>query len=244
MPVVLFVDVTAKRQKNARIEQAQQVIGRGRQAAVNNHCAEIFDVSIHRVAQKQLLHGGAELVYLIKNCRKICEQGEKHIVQILHIPKEHIERGKYHAHPNVHGKQADNGKHQRQHVRAEGDAVERAENEIHAQRKPEVDKRRDVFREQEHILRHTDFCEDARIAHQAVHAAFGRLFIVRHHQVAAEQIGGIMRRVAPEKLSEHQPHHQQSEQGRKDAPCHAQRGALVLLFKVALDELFKKKLSF
>lgn len=212
MPVVLFVDVTAKRQKNARIEQAQQVIGRGRQAAVNHHCTEVFDISIYWVAQEQLLHGGAELVYLIKDCRKICEQGEKYIVQVLDIPKKHIKCRKYHAHPNVHKKKAGNGEHQRQHVRPEGDAIECTENKIYAQRKPEVDKRRDIFRKQEHILWHINFGKNARIAHQAVHAALGGFFIIGHYQVAAEQIGGIVGHVAPEELGEHQAHHQQSEQ--------------------------------
>lgn len=46
----------------------------------------------------------------------------------------------------------------------------------------------------------------------------------------------------PEKLRENNAHYEQSEQGREQAPPHAQHCAFILLLEVALDELLKHEL--
>ena len=81
-----------------------------------------------------------------------------------------------------------------------------------------------------------------RVAHQRVHTARGRLAEVREYRVAREQVRRVMRHVPAEELGEHQPHDQQGQQWRKDAPSHAQHRALVFLLEVALDQFFKEKL--
>ena len=64
----------------------------------------------------------------------------------------------------------------------------------------------------------------------------------REHEVAAEEEGRVMRGIAAKKLREHEAHHEQRQQRRQYAPRHAEHGALVFLFEIALDQLLEEEL--
>ena len=116
--------------------------------------------------------------------------------------------------------------------------------EEHAQVQPKIDEGGYIFGQQEQILWHIYLGKDVRVCHQGVHAAVGGLPVVGEHQVAAEQVDGVMGGVPAEKLGKYQTHHQQIQQRRQYAPVHAQNGALVFLLEVPFDQLGKKKLAF
>ena len=81
-----------------------------------------------------------------------------------------------------------------------------------------------------------------RVAHQGGHALIGRIIEEGKDQVAAEKVGRIVCRSASEEIGENQPHDQQGQQRRQNAPRHAQYRALVFCFEVAFDQLLKEKL--
>ena len=105
--------------------------------------------------------------------------------------------------------------------------VQNAEHEKHAEGQTEVDEALDVFGEQEHVLRHVDLGKNGRIAHEGSHALVRGLTEKREHQVATEQIGRVVRGIAPKKLRENQPHDQQGQQRRQHAPGHAEARACI-----------------
>lgn len=70
----------------------------------------------------------------------------------------------------------------------------------------------------------------------------GGLVKVGEHQVAAEQIGGVVSHMMPEELREDQPHDQKGQQRGEHAPGHTQRSALVFLFEVPLDQFLEEEL--
>lgn len=70
----------------------------------------------------------------------------------------------------------------------------------------------------------------------------GGLVKVGEHQVAAEQIGGVMRGVPAKKLREDQPHDQEGQQRGEHTPGHAQNSAFVFLFEVPFYQFLKEKL--
>ena len=104
--------------------------------------------------------------------------------------------------------------------------------EEHAQIQAKIDEGGHVFGQQKQVLRHIHLGKNAGVCHQGVHAAVGGLPIVGEHQVAAEQVDGVMGGVPAEKLGKYQTHHQQIQQRRQYAPAHAQHGALVFLLKI------------
>ena len=83
--------------------------------------------------------------------------------------------------------------------------------------------------------------EDARVAHQGAPPLGGGLVEVGENEVAAEEVDGVVGGGPAEELGEHQLHHQQRQEGRQDAPRHAQHRALVFLFEVPLDQLLKEE---
>ena len=123
-----------------------------------------------------------------------------------------------------------------------GDVIQYAEQEEHDKCQSEVDKVLDIPGEEEDVLRYIDLCEYVRVVDERAHALRGGLAEKREDQVAAEQIGGIVRRAAAKKLRKNQPHDQKRQQRRQHAPGHAQHRALVFLLEVAFDQFFKEEL--
>lgn len=162
----------------------------------------------------------------------------------MNVPEEDEQGGQDQPHSDVEQHQAADGVEKENQLPGKRDTVNDTEDEKHAQRQPEVDQCLDIFREQEHILRHIDLGKDPGISHQRGHPLRGRLIEIAEHKVAAKQIGGIVRHTAPEKLREHQPHDQQRQQRRQHAPEHTENGSFVFLFKVAFDQFFEEELVF
>ena len=96
---------------------------------------------------------------------------------------------------------------------AEGDAVNQHEQEEHAQVQPEIDEGGHVFGQHKHILWYIHLGKNMCICHQGVHTAVGGLPVVGEHQIAAEQVDGVVGGVPAEKLGKYQTHHEKIQQG-------------------------------
>ncbi len=125
---------------------------------------------------------------------------------------------------------------------AEGDAVKQHEQEEHAQVQPEIDEGGHVFGQQKQVLRHIHLGENVCVCQQGMHSSRRGFPVIGEHQVAAEEVDGVVGGVPAEELGEHQTHDQQIQQGRHNAPTHAQYGAFVFLFEVALGKFLHKEL--
>ena len=129
-------------------------------------------------------------------------------------------------------------------MKTKGYAVQSTEKEIDHQDQQKIHQRRNIPGENKQILGNVDFGEDSGIAEQTAHAAFCGFLEIGHNQVAAEQVGGIKRGVAAEKLGKNHLHYQKRQQWGQDAPGHTQNSPLVFLLEITLDQFFKKKLVF
>lgn len=127
-------------------------------------------------------------------------------------------------------------------MKAKGNAIQCTEEEINHQDDQKVHQCRNISGENKQILGDIDLREDFGIAHKAIHAAPGRFLKISHHQITAEQIGGIERGIAAKELGKDHLHHQQCQQRRQNTPGHTQNGALVFFLEVAFDQFFKKEL--
>ena len=242
--VILLIDQEAQRQRRDRVESAQQMELQRRNRPVDNHKPKILDVAENRIQKEQPLRHGAITVNPVKNSRQIRQQRQEYIIKVLRIPEEDEHGRQDHTDSQIEYQQAQHRIGQRKHVETEGDAVEHAEEEIHHQDDHEVDKRRHISGEDEQILWDIDFAEDPGIAHQAVHATPGGLLKISHHQVAAEQIGGVEGGVAPKELGEYQLHNQKRQQRGQHTPGHTQNRALIFFFEVSLDQFLEEELVF
>ena len=203
--------------------------------AVQDDTAEILDVAVDRVAQKSRLHPGGKAVHGIENGRAVHQKQRKDVIQVIDVPEKDEQRRQHQPHTDVEQNQAGDGVQQHQKARREGNAVDGDEQEEHQQRQAEVDQRRDVFGQQEHILWHVDLGDDAAVVHQRAHAGGGGVLEIVVHQVSAEQVDGVVRLVMREKLAENQAHDQKLQKRRQNAPPHAQHSALVFDFEVTGD---------
>jgi len=169
-------------------------------------------VQIDRIQQEQALHRVGVLVDGVKDGGQVHQQLGEHAPQVLDVPEEHEQGGENQPHPDVEQQQGADGVKQQEELPGERDAVQDAEQEKDDEGQAEIDEGLDVFGEQEQVLGHVDLGEDARVAHEGLHPLAGGLAEVGEHQVAAEQIGGVVLHVPPEELGEYQLHHQQHQQ--------------------------------
>ena len=239
--VVLLIHPAAQTQHRRSVEQHQQMEPHGGDGGIDDDLAEVADEQIDGVGQKQALHRVAVMVDGVENGGHIHQQLGEDAPQILDIPEEHEQRRQDQPHAYVEQRQTKDGVEQQDKAPGEDDAVQHAEQEKDAQRQGKVDQRLDVFGEQEQVFRHVDLGENGGVACQRGHALTGGFVEVGKHQVAAEQVGGIVLHAPAKELGEHQTHHQQHQQRRQHAPRHAQHGAFIFLLEVALHQLFKKK---
>ena len=187
------------------------------------------------------MYGRGKRIDLIKNCGHIHQKKRKNIIQIPNIPKEHKQSRQHQSNANVKNHQTDNGVDEGKKMDAEGDMVNGSKHEKDAKGQTEIDERGNVFGQQEHILWHIDFADNAPVCHQSVHTAIGGFLEIRKNQVAAEQVCGVMGGIASKELSKHQPHYQQRQQRRQHAPPHAKHRALVLLLEISLYQFGKEE---
>ena len=88
----------------------------------------------------------------------------------MNIPEENEECGEDEAHPDVKQDQTADGVHQQDEFPGEGDIVQDAEHEEHAECQAEVDEGLDVLGEQEKVFGDVDLGEDAGVAHEGGHS--------------------------------------------------------------------------
>lgn len=211
----------------------------GRNISIDHNDTEIFDIAVNRVAEEQPLSSRGKLIHGVKHSRKICQKGQKHIIEVAGVPEENKQRRQNQANSDIKNQQAQHWIKQHQHMGPKGDAVKGAEEEVHAKSQEEIDQSRYVFTQQEQVLRDIDFGENARIAHQTVHAAFGGLLKVGDHQITTEQIRYIMGRIPSKKSFKNDRHYKQCQQRRENTPSHSQDCAFILLFEIAFDQFLK-----
>lgn len=239
--VVLFVNPTSDAQNNQSVEGAKAMVCQTRNVSVNHNDTEILDIAEYWIAQEQALNHRRVTVDLIKYCGHIHEQQGKDIIQIPGVPKENKQCRQDQAHANVKYDQTDDRVNQRKEMATEPDPVNGGKNKEYNQRQTKIDQRRYIFGKEEHIFGNVDFCNNTAVGHQCVHTTGGGLLKIGVYQVSAKQIGGIVLHVAAKKMGKHQPHNQQCQQRRHDAPAHSENCALVFLLKVPLGKLRKQK---
>ena len=240
--VVLLVYPAADPEEQQRLKGHQEMVLRRGNGPVDHDQAEIADEEIDRVRQKSALDCGAVIVHGIEDRGHVHDELSGNAPEILHVPEEDIQRREDHAHAEIEEQKKDDRVNEHNQPPREGDMVQNAEEKEHDQGQAEVDEALDVFGHQEQILRHIDLRKDGGVAQKRGHALVRGFAEEGEDQVAAEQIGRVMRGAAPEKLGEHQAHDQQHQQRRQDAPGHAQHRALIFGFEVAFDQLLKEEL--
>lgn len=146
---------------------------------------------------------------------------QKNTPEILNVTEEHEQRRQDQPDPNIEERQTGDWVQEEDELPGERDVVQDAEQDEHAQGQSEIDECLHVLREQEEVLRHVDFGKDPGVSQQTGHSLVRRFPKVREHKVPAEEVGGIMRDIPPEKLCEYKPHHQQRQQRGQHAPGHA-----------------------
>lgn len=219
--VVLLVYPNANNQGRRRIEQAQTVILQRGNNPIDYHQAEIPDITIHRVHQKQSLRSCWEAVNGIKDCRQVSKQSQENIVQILGIPEKYKKCRQDHSNANIEDQQTQDWVSQRKHMPAEIDIVKESKQKEHTQHQPKIDQHRNVFGKQKQVFGNVDLSENLGVGHQRAHAALGGFLKKGHNNVARKQIGGKMRGIPAEQLCKDQFHHKQSKEWRQNAPPHA-----------------------
>lgn len=178
----------------------------------------------------------------VEDCRHIHQKLGEHGPEVLDIPEKHEQRRQDQAHADIEQDQAAGRVQQQDKLPGEGDVIQNAEQEKHAQCQSEVDQSLDVLGQQEQVLRHIDLGEDIRVFQQRGHPQSGRLAEAGKDQVAAEQIGGIVLHRGAEKPGKDQPHHQQRQQRGEQAPRHAQHRSFVLFLEIALYQFLEQEL--
>ena len=242
--IVLLVHPATQSQHNHHIRQHQQVEPYGGDRSVDDDLPEIADEQVDRVEQKQALDRIGVLVDGVKNRGHIHQKLGEHGPEVLDIPEKHEQRRQDQSHADVEQDQTAGRVQQQDELPGEGDAVQNAEQEKHAQRQSEVDQSLDVLGQQEQVLRHVDLGEDVCVFQKRCHPQDGGLAEAGKDQVAAEQIGGIVFHRSAEKPGKDQPHHQQRQQRGEQAPRHAQHRSFVLFLEIALYQFLKQELVF
>ena len=137
--VVFPVDIGTQRKRNQRIRSPEQMELRGWNHPVEYDLAEISNVQIDRVCQKQQLNFVAESFNGIKDCGHPHQELRDNPPEILHIPEEHEKRGEYHAHADIEADKASNRIQQRQKLPSKGHAVDRGKDKEQNKRQAKVD---------------------------------------------------------------------------------------------------------
>ena len=242
--VVFLVDPTANPQHNDHIGQHEQVKPDGGDGSLDDNLPEVTDKEIHRIQEKQVPHHGGVIIDGVEDSGHVHQQLGENTPEILDIPEENEQGGEDQPHPDVEQNQHADGVEQADQLPGEGDVVQDTEYKEHTQGQAEVDEGLHVLGEEEEVLGHVDLGEDAGVAHEGGHTLTGGLVEVGEDQVAAEQIGGVMRGMPAKKLRENQPHDQKGQQRGEHAPGHAQHRAFVFLFEVPFYQLLEEELVF
>ena len=224
-------------------EGGEHKMGRnGWHGAIQHHFAEVCDVPVDRVAGKHKLQPGRHVVNGVENRRTVHQEPHEHFPEVIDVAEEYEQGRKNHPDAEIEDGQRDDRIQQTQELPRERHLVQRTKDEKHKKRQDEVEKHLHVGRENEKILRDVHLREDAGVPEQTAHpGACGPGKPVERQQ-PAEEIRGVVRRLAAEELPEHDLHDKQHEKRRKHAPPHAKNRTLVLLLEVALDQLLEQEL--
>jgi len=239
--IILFVHPAANTQHDQHIGSREQVEPHSGNGGLDDDLAEVADEQVYRVEQKQVLHQGAVAVDVVENGGHVHQKLGKDRPQVLNVPEKDEQSRQDQSNANVEQHQTADGVQQQNKLPRERDVVQHAEQEKHAQGQPKVNEGLHVLGQQEQVLGHVNFCENARIAHEGGHTLTGGLVEVGEYQIATEQIGGVVGHIPAKKLREDQPHDQQSQQRGQHAPGHAQNRALVFLFEITLDQFLEEE---
>ena len=190
---------------------------------------------------KDQLNIRRELVHRVENGRTVHEKLQHNRPQVVDIAEKDEKRGKNHANAQVEQQHGRDGIDKANEPPCELHVVDCAEHEENQKRQQEVQQDLDVDRKEEQVFRNVDLRKDARIPEETPHPSVGRLRKPVEHQKPAEEVGGVMVQRPPEKLLEHDLHHQEHQEGGKHTPPHSKNRTLVLLLEVALDQFLKQK---
>lgn len=143
--VLLFVNQAADHDSHKRIYHQQNMIVHTRNRAIDGHDTHILDRAVHRVEQENTLNLQRIAVHLIENRRKIMQQRQKDVVQILGIPEKHLHRRENQAHADAQQHQADNRIQKRDKMPAKPDAIQRSKQEKDQHGQAQIDERGDIL---------------------------------------------------------------------------------------------------
>lgn len=209
--VVLLVHPAPDAQHDGHVRQHQQVEPHRGYGGLDDDLAEVADEQVHRVEEEQMLRHRGVAVDGIENCRHIHQKLGEHAPQVLDIPEKDKQRREDQPHADVEQHQQGHGVKQEDDLPGECDTVQEAKEDEHDHGQAEVDEGLDIFGKEEQILGHIDLGEDGGVAHEGGHSLTRGFIEIGENQVPAEQVGGIVLHVPPEKLGKHQAHDQKHQ---------------------------------
>ena len=204
--VVFFVDPAADTQDDDNVRRHEQVEPDCGDGGLDDYFSKVADEEVDRIEKEEVADHGTVVVYGIEDGGHVHQQLSEHRPEILDIPEKDEEGGEDEAHPDIKQDQAANWVHQQDEFPGEGDVVQDAEHEKHAEGQAEIDEGLDILGEQEKVLGDIHLGEDARIAHEGLHALAGGFAEAGKDQVPAKEVGGVMGGVSAEELGENQAH--------------------------------------
>ena len=204
--VVLFIDPAADAQDDDNVRRHEQVEPDCGDGGFDDYFSEIADEEVDRIEKEEVADHGTVVVYGVEDGGHVHQQLGEHWPKVLDIPKKDEEGGEDEAHPDVKQDQAADGVDQQDEFPGEGDIVQDAEHEEHAEGQAEIDEGLDILGEQEKVFWDVDLGEDAGVAHEGLHALAGGFAEAGKNKVSAKEVGGVVRGVSAEELGENQAH--------------------------------------
>ena len=235
--ITLFVDDGADAERNKGVAYSEYVKQKRGDLSVEDGDTEVLDVDEHGIKMEDVLYRLRIGVYRVEDSGHIHKKHGEHAPKVLYIPEEYVHRGEYKSNAHVEYDEAGDGNDKKEEGPAERHSVYDTEDEKYYEGKPEVNKRGEVAREEEEILRNVYLREYRGIIEKRGHAAIRRLGEIGVYDISAEEVGGVMLHSPAEEVREDKAHNEKGEKRRKNAPEHTEVGALIFFLKITLDKL-------
>lgn len=141
--VPFFVAESTYEKSYRGIAKGKQVMGQGRDGAVDNYESEVLDVNENGVEHKELCVR-AKAVNRVEDCRHIHKKHCENAPKILHVAEENEKCREDKTYADIEDYQTEDREHEHEECKRKGYTVDYAENEEYTEGKSEVDKRGNV----------------------------------------------------------------------------------------------------
>ena len=137
--VFLLINPAANHECQYRICCCKKMKLQRRNGCFNHYLAEVPNIQVDWIEQKQILSKLREAPDVIKDRRHIHQEHGKDAVQILNIPEKQIQRRQNQSHAQIEYNQANDRVQQKDKLPRNGNPIDHHKNKIDDQRETEVD---------------------------------------------------------------------------------------------------------